>query len=88
MSTHTQLLRFLADHERFSGCYFWSAPCSARQRRDMEFERVISFELAGIVYYFEQSVSCSCRNIYYRSTIMVDGKTKNIRALKKLVGAA
>ena len=76
---------FIRQHERFTGSYFWNPPSSASARRRMEFETSFSFILAGITYTFEQSVECSCKNVYYSSNIIVDGKKKNIRAAKKLI---
>ena len=77
--------QFIRQHERFTGSYFWSPPNSASARRRMEFETSFCFILAGVTYIFEQSVECSCKNVYYSSKITVDGKKKDIRVARKLV---
>jgi phage-related protein len=85
MKHYKAVQEFIRQHEKFVGCFFWNPPSSASGRRRMEFETSFSFVLEGVTYTFEQSVDCSCKNIYYSSNITVDGKKKNIRAAKKLV---
>jgi hypothetical protein len=85
MKNYQDVQEFIRQHERFAGCYFWNPPSTVSARRQMEFETSFTFILAGVTYTFEQSVDCSCKNVYYSSTITVDGKNKNIRAAKKLV---
>ena len=77
--------KFLSDHEKFSGCYFWNSPATASSRRQMEFKREHTFKFRGDIISFSQEVSCSCKNVYYSSHIEVNGEKKNIRALKKIL---
>jgi len=74
-------------HEQFKGAYFWTPPGSANQRRRMEQENTAEahFLVNGVEYQVEQSVSCSCRNVYYSLNTLVDGEPKNVRALKALL---
>ncbi len=81
------LIEFVQRHFEFKNCYFWTPPSQASRRRQMEEsnELTIHFILNGTEYRFEQSVRCSCSNVYYRSNIEVNDKTKDIRAIKKLI---
>ena len=74
-------------HERFSGSYFWTPPANASGRRRMELDNseTLRFRFGGEEYSVEQSVDCSCKNIYYRLLVTVDGKKKDVRAIRKLV---
>ena len=77
----------LSIHGDMQGCYFWSPPCSAHQRRSYEAARSnrVHFLLNGVEYEIDQSTDCSCKNIYYSLRVMVDGKKKDVRAIKKLL---
>ena len=79
------LSAYLSDHEKYKKSYFWSPPCTASQRRKMEFVRYNTIEFAGDIYELRQSISCSCKNVYYESNIEVNGEKKDIRAIKKLL---
>ena len=72
-------------HDKWSGCYFWKPPSTASQRRQAEFDEGFEFILNGVHYDIEQWLVCSCNNFYYEFSCHVNGKKKNIRALKKLV---
>ncbi len=85
MKDYQAVQEFLRRHERFAGCYFWNPPSTASARRRMEFKTRFSFVLNGVTYTFDQSVDCSCKNVYYASSITVNGANKDIRAAKKLV---
>ena len=81
----------IAQHDRFKSAYFWSPPCNANGRRHMERQNTrepISFVFRGSTYSIEQSVDCSCANVYYRFRVFVDGVKRDIRAIKKLVRVA
>ena len=73
-------------HEKYRNCFFWRVPASSSQRRKEEFHDAYQFRLAGIVYDVQQALELSSRNYYYSLSIHVDGKKKDIRALKKLIG--
>ena len=74
-------------HNNMKGCYFWSPPGTASGRRYYETQRCnkLSFIYDGALYEINQSTDCSCKNIYYSLSVMVDGKSKDVRAIKKLV---
>ena len=76
---------FLDNHPTYKNSYVWSPPSSASGRRKMEFEFDYSFIFNGKQFDLEQSLTCSCANIYWSSTVYVDGDKKDIRALKKLL---
>jgi hypothetical protein len=71
------------------GCYFYSSPYSAASRRSYERcnSMTTEFELDGQQIRVEQGTTCSCRNVYYKMTIYIDGEktTKNIRYIKTLL---
>ena len=78
----------IKQHEKFRNSYFWSPPSSSSARRSYEkrYSRDdVVFDHDGKHYEISQTVSCSCRDIYYRFSVHVDGIKKTIRALKKLV---
>lgn len=74
-------------HESFRNAYFWNPPANAAGRRSYERKNSFSvkFKHNGDVYEYTSSVSCSCKNVYYRGTFSVNGKTQTVRAFKKLV---
>ena len=82
------LVEFVTNHLKYKNTYHWNPPSSARGRRAMEFqvEFDFSFKFQGKHYDLEQSLDCSCSNIYWTSTIHVDGKKSTIRSIKKLLG--
>lgn len=69
--------------EKFKNSYFWSAPSSANQRRKMESDNTFNYEGDGIQLSF--SLDVSCKNIYVRKSILIDGKIKTIVSLKKIL---
>jgi len=84
----TELNDIIAQHERFKNSYFWSPPANAAGRRQYEernSRQPIIFQYDGSEIEIKQSVSCSCRNIYYNFSVHVDGQKKDIRFLKQLV---
>ena len=78
---------FVQRHAKFKNSFFWTPPCNASGRRKMEEDNslIFSFMLGGISYSFEQGISCSCKNVYYSSSISVNGQSKDIRVAKKLL---
>ena len=85
--TMRMLEEIISTHERMQGCYFWTPPSSASQRRQYEnrYSNQIRFELNGVDYDIVQATDCSCANIYYTLKIHVDGAKKDVRALRRLV---
>ena len=81
-----KLAEMIQNHEYHKGSYFWTVNSNAYRRRKTEQDRSMSLAFAykGVEYSFEQDVSLSCRNYYFRPSYWVDGKKCNITALKKL----
>lgn len=80
----------LYTHDRFKNSYFWKTPTFASGRRKME----AKFYDENPGFYIETekglievnpSLSVRCRNVYYSLSIKLDGKSKDIRALKALL---
>ena len=86
MNTLQTIETIIARHERFSSSYFWAPPGNASGRRQMEAQNSASLvvDLAGDHYEISQSVSCSCRNVYYRLSVSRNGQKKDVRALRAL----
>jgi hypothetical protein len=74
-------------HERMRGAYFWTPDATASGRRHCEQRNSLraAFRWRNRRYEIDLSTTCSCRNVYYRATIRVDGERKDIRALKALL---
>lgn len=83
--TRRELTRFVELSERFKNSYFWSPPTSARERRAMETNNYLHYkdDIIRIEVRFE--VECSCRNVYVKKYISVDGVSKNITAIKNIL---
>lgn len=81
----SRLNGIIAEHERHKKCYFWSPPGSASQRRAAEFEMELIFNLDGKRYVIIQEKSCSCKNVYFSTSIRINGEKKNITAVKRLL---
>lgn len=78
----TTVQDFLANDMKFKNSYFWTPPSSASSRRAMEFDDSIMVEVNGNAYELKQSISCSCKNVYYSKSIVKNGKVTNLTALK------
>ena len=78
----TTVQDFLSNDAKFKNSYFWTPPSSASCRRAMEFDDCIKIEVNGNTYELKQSVSCSCRNVYYSKSIIKNGRVTNLTALK------
>jgi len=77
----------LATHDRLRGCYHWRPPSNASGRRRMESDhsRSLEFSYMGTEYAITQTTDVSCQNVYYRLSVEVDGKRRDIRAVKRLL---
>lgn len=78
------LLRHIHYHEANKGSFFWTPPSSASQRRALEFTitEVVRVD-DGIELELYQELRCSCANVYWTSSVSVNGKKSNIRSVKK-----
>lgn len=74
-------------HNTMRSSFKWRPPGVARQRRYMEEQHSNQLEMKhkGSTYEISQETTCSAKNVYYRLGVFVDGKKKDVRALKKLV---
>lgn len=76
-------------HDKMKNCYFFSSPSSAAMRRSYEKYNSMTteFELDGQQVKVVQDTKCSCRNVYYKMTIYIDGQQvkKDIRFIKKIL---
>lgn len=83
---YTTVERIIALHEKYQKSYFWSASgTNAAGRRRNEFSDKYEFVFGGRAYKIEQTLQISCRNYYYRLSVVVDGKRSDVRALKKIL---
>ena len=76
-------------HEHYKNSYFWNPSGGASSRRSAEKrfaankpEAIFITKYGIIEVKFDYSESC--KNVYYSSAFTLDGKTKNIRIIKKL----
>lgn len=74
---------YLSLNEKFKGAYFFTPPSNAGSRRGYERHNSFEYDGDGIVLKFK--VECSCRNVYVRKNIEIDGIKKNAASLKKYV---
>ena len=73
-------------HEKYRNSYWWSydngnAATRARRAFSLEF----NFKRNGHVYRVWQNMHQSRKNTYYKMVVEVDGKDKDVRALKTLL---
>lgn len=85
--SESRLQAIIDRHERLRKSYFWSSPSTASARRQMERRESTTycFKRNHKIYEIDQDVSCSCKHVYYRLLIYVDGKRKDVRVLKSLL---
>lgn len=74
----------ISQHEKHNNSYFWTPPSSASSRRWKEKQETFDVKIGHFLY--ESHVSCSCRNYYYTGTFSENGKKKNLRCFKALLG--
>tara|TARA_R100000808_G_C2154455_1_gene165398 strand:- start:11 stop:328 length:318 start_codon:yes stop_codon:yes gene_type:complete len=82
-----KLDEFVARHNKFKNCFFWSPISPASRRRQLEEANELEFEfvLNGDRYRFSQHVRVSCKNTYYYAIIEKNGDSRDIRLAKKLI---
>ena len=70
-----KLQRVLNLHEAMKGCYFFQPPASAGQRRAYEAHNSLETEIIhdGKTIGISQVTECSCKNVYYKMSITIDG---------------
>lgn len=85
-SSTKQMIKDIIDtHDKFRNSYFWTPPRVASSRRNMEFDNEYEFEYNGKKHRVEQTLSCSCKNVYYTLFVCVDGTKKDVRVLKTIL---
>lgn len=92
-TTATATARTLQDiidlHEKMRGAYFYTPPGNATGRRSYERKNSMTteFEYAGQRIEIVQDTQCSCKNVYYKMSINIDGRgtNKDIRFVKKML---
>lgn len=71
-----ELEKVIETHEYFKNVYFWNSPSGAYGRRKYEEEHSnytkINLKSGGYIE-VEQNVTCSCRNVYYKMYINIEG---------------
>ena len=80
-----QLRDLVTKAEKLHGCFFWTAPKTAADRRYME-SRWSTPLLKWIdndhIYTAEITVRVSCRNVYATTSYTKDGKVTNLTAIR------
>ena len=84
-----EINRILSTHEKYRKSFFYTSNSSASGRRSNEEKfaaanKDVCFITENSKIEVSMSYSESCRNVYYSISIIVDGKSKNITAIKKL----
>lgn len=85
--TKGQLQLIIDQHENMKNSYFYHSPKNASSRRSYEKNNTLHFigEFAGHELDLLCKTSCSCKNVYYTGTFIVDGKKTTIRKIKNLI---
>lgn len=86
-TTATQIAEVIAEHERHQGCYFWSPRAQASRRRAAEFDVRYTWIVAGETITVHQSHRESCKNVYYRFNVTVNGRRSNVTALRRALAS-
>lgn len=83
-----EIQRAIDLHTSMRNSYLWNSRGNASYRRWYEDNHslVTEFEHDGQVIRVEQGTWCSCRNVYYKMKIFINGvcSSKDVRFLKKL----
>ena len=85
-----ELQRIINTHDRYKKSFFWSSASSSNMRRRNEQNFIESnpdvqfITPKGVIEVIMQ-YSESCKNVYYSIGITLDGKPKNIMAIKSLL---
>ena len=78
-------------HENMRNSYFWTSYNNANSRQSYEKNNSLTTEFTHNKEKIKvvQETTCSCKNIYYKMKIFVNGKetNKDVRFLKKMIKA-
>lgn len=86
----SELTRIIETHEKYKNSFFFTPSCSADNRRRNE-KKFAESNPDVIFFKGEDKIEVkmdyqeSCKNVYYRLTVMVNGEVKNIAVIKKLM---
>lgn len=76
-------------HERMRNSFNWTSPSTAWSRRNYEQKHSMTneFTVNELNYQVVQTTTCSCKNIYYKMKIYINGEesNKDIRLIKNLL---
>jgi hypothetical protein len=76
-------------HESLKSAFFWTPPQLATARRTFEASHSKAPLVLGLggalVISTESNTSCSCKNVYYRLSVTVNGKRSDVRTLRGLL---
>ena len=71
--------------DRFKNSYFWrsNSVASGRRKSEQNNSSYIEFDHDGHHFFIENDHQESCRNIYHKFNVYIDGEKKTASALKK-----
>ena len=85
-----ELERIIATHEKYHKSFFFKSDSSASGRRRNEKAFIkrnpdVAFQTKKGLLEVQMRYSESCKNVYYSISITIDGKSRNITAIKSLL---
>jgi len=85
-----QLERIVRTHEKYQSCYFWKPAQLANQRRSNEDKFTannpdVLFIMGDNQIVVSQKMNETCKNVYYRLDVYVNGVKKGITTIKKIL---
>ncbi len=89
MTREQKIINVINLHEKMKGAYFYKSPGNASSRRYYEKQNslITKFSYKKQKIEIKQETTCSCKNVYYKMTIYIEGEktNKNIKFLKSLL---
>ncbi len=85
-----EIKRIIDTHEKYKKSYFWKPASSADNRRRNERKFIennppLCFIKGEKRIEVSMNYSESCKNVYYRLTVLINGEVSNITAVKNLL---
>ena len=81
----SELKEITSTHESWKKSYFYLPPSSAYGRRSKEFKNSYEFKTNAGLLKVTQELEMSCKNVYYRISITIDGSKKTIKTINSLI---
>lgn len=86
----SELNRIVETHEKYKNSYFFTPNCTADGRRRNEkifFEKnkEVTFVKGEDIIVVKMDYQESCRNVYYKLYVLVNGENRNIGYIKKIL---